>query len=277
MSSIFFRAWASICPTGIHNDLVVETDPSSLKEYDFRLCVTLHMYDKKGGFALRLRNLFGLFEDFFVHDACRDLIGIVGIATTSMSYPQIKTLSHKGAIYVEKRWSDPGNFVYTIWWTIWGMMARQLTNRPLTRIEANWERTRKTACKVTEVQRMVKERWTRDPDTKKYLELIGDLMELSLGTGYIDQQRFWRIIARVSPIIEEIRQTLLFLDNNGCFSRTGRDRNFFRGPCAPLSRKISESMYNAMVVHKFDIQESSEEWNGYLQLASHSKLLYSPA
>ena len=171
------------------------------------------MYDKKGGFALRLRNLFGLFEDFFVHDACRDVIGIVGMATTSMSYPQIKTLSHKGAIYVEKRWSDPGNFVYTVWWTIWGMMARQLTRRPLTRIQANWERTRRTACKVTEVQRMVRERWTRDPDTARYLELIGDLMELSLGTGYIDQQRYWRIIAKVSPIIEEIRQTLLFLDH----------------------------------------------------------------
>ena len=276
-TSIFFKAWASVCPTGIHDTLVIEADPSSSRRYDFRLRATLHMYDKKGGFAIRLRNLFGLFEDFFVHDACRDIIGIVGIATTSMSYPQIKALSHKGAIYVEKRWSDPGNFVYTIWWTIWGMMARQLARRPSTRIQANWEKTRRTASKVTEVQRMVKDRWTRDPDTARYLELIGDLMEVSLGAGYVDQPRFWRIIAQVSPIVEEIRQTLLFLDYNGSFSRTGRQRPFFRGPCAPLSRRISESMYNAMVVHKFDIQESSEVWNGFLQLASHSKLLYSPA
>ena len=124
---------------------------------------------------------------------------------------------------------------------------------------------------------MVKARWTRDPDTASYLELIGDLMELSLGTGYIDQQRYWRIIAQVSPIVEEIRQTLLYLDYNGSFSRTGRQRPFFRGPCAPLSRRISQSIYNAMVVHKFNIQESSEEWNSFLQVASHSKLLYSPA
>ena len=277
MTSIFFKAWASVCPKGIQDTLVIEVEPSKLRRYDHRLCVTLHMYDKKGGFAIRLRNLFGLFEDFFVHDASRDLIGIVGIATTSMSYPQIKALSHKGAIYFERRWSDPGNFIYTIWWTIWGMMAKQLSRRPATRIQANWEKTRTTASKVTEVQRMVRNRWTRDPDTAKWMELVGDLMEVSLGVGYIDQPRFWRIIAQVSPIIEEIRSTLLFLDNNGCFSRTGRHRPFFRGPCAPLSRRLAESMYNAMVVHKFEIKESSEEWSGYLQIASNNRLLYCPA
>ena len=277
MTSIFFKAWASVCPKGIQDTLIIEVDPSNLRQYNHRLCVTLHMYDKAGSFAIRLRHLFGLFEDFFVHDACRDLIGIVGIATASMSYPQIKALSHKGAIYFERRWSDPGNFIYTIWWTIWGMMAKQLSRRPATRIQANWEKTRTTASKVTEVQRMVRNRWTRDPDTAKWMELVGDLMEVSLGVGYIDQPRFWRIIAQVSPIIEEIRSTLLFLDNNGCFSRTGRHRPFFRGPCAPLSRRLAESMYNAMVVHKFEIKESSEEWSGYLQIASNNRLLYCPA
>ena len=94
-SSIFFKALASVCSTGIQAALVAEVDISNLRRYDHRLCTTLHMYDKKGGFAIRLRNLFGLFEDFFVQDACRQLIGIVGIATASMSYPQIKTTSYK--------------------------------------------------------------------------------------------------------------------------------------------------------------------------------------
>ena len=235
------------------------------------------MYDKSSGFAVRLRQLFGLFEDFIVHDACRDLIGIVGIATTSMSYPQIKAISHKGAIYFQKRWSDPGNFIYTVWWTIWGMMARQLSKRPVTRIQANWEKTQRTANKVLEVQRMVRARWTRNTESAKWLELIGDLMEVSLGTGYMDQQRYWRIISQVSPIVEEIRQTLNFLDHDGCFAKTGNPRPFFRGPCAPLSRRIAESMYNAMVVHKFGITESSEVWDGYLQIAYTNRLLYCPA
>ena len=157
------------------------------------------------------------------------------------------------------------------------LMARQLSKRPVTRIQGNWEKTQTTARSVMDVQRMVRTRWTRDPDTARWMELVGDLMEVSLGAGYIDQPRYWRIIAQVSPIVEEIRSTLLFLDNNGSFSRTGRHRPFFRGPCAPLSRKLAESMYNAMVVHKFNIKESSEVWSGFLQVASKNNLLYCPA
>ena len=156
------------------------------------------------------------------------------------------------------------------------MMARQLFQRPVTRRPSNWEDIQTTARRVLDVQRMVRNRWTCDPDTSRWLELIGDL-EVSLGAGYIDQPRYWSIIAQVSPIVEEIRSTLLFLDNNGSFSRTGRNRPFFRGPCAPLSRKLAVSIYNAMVVHKFQIDDSSDKWGGFLRVASENRLLYSPA
>ena len=92
---IFFRAWASVCPSAVAAS-IAQVVPSNLGLYNRRKCVTLHMYERKGEFEIPFRNLFNLFEDVFSHDACKNLIRIVGIATSSMSYVQIKTMSYKG-------------------------------------------------------------------------------------------------------------------------------------------------------------------------------------
>ena len=121
---------------------------------------------------------------------------------------------------------------------------------------------------------MVRERWSRGPDTSQWLELVGDLMEVGLGAGYIDQTRFWDIIAQVSPIIEAIRSILIFIDYHGSFARTGYPRSFFRGPCAPHTRKLAVAMYRGMLVHKLQIEDSSDARNGYLRVASENRLMY---
>ena len=124
-------------------------------------------------------------------------------------------MSYRGAIYHDRRWSDPGNFIYTIWWNLWSQMARHLQRRrPTRQLAKTIEEIRFIAGRVTDTQRMVRNRWTRDPDTTQWLELVGGLMEVALGAGYMDQPRYWCIIAQVSPVIEEIRSTFLFLDNS---------------------------------------------------------------
>ena len=99
-------------------------------------------------------------------------------------------------------------------------------------------------------------------------------MEFGLGAGYVDQPRFWNIIAEVSPNIEAIRSTLLFIDYHGSFARTGRPKPFFRGPCAPHTRKLAVAMFHGMLVHKFQIDDSSDVWTSYLRVASENRLMY---
>ncbi len=269
-----FEAWASVCPRA----LAIESSeivPLNSGSYHPRRCVTLHMYEKGREFEIPLRQLWNLFEEFFSSKACKDLIGIVGIAVRSMSFVQIKTMSYKGAVFYDNRWSDPGNFIYTIWWNIWGQMARYLQRRqPTSASSKSMEELRSVAGRVTDVQRMVRERWNREPDTSRWLELIGDLMELGLGAGHVDPDRFWNIIQGISPIICSIRSILTFVDQHGSFARTGKDRRLFRGPCAPHTRKFAVAMFHGMQVHKFNVTESSEVWVSYLIAASENRLQY---
>ena len=178
-----FEAWAAVCPRA----LAIESSeivPDYLGSYNPKRCVTLHMYEKRREFDIPLRLLWNLFEEFFSSEACKNLIGIVGIATRSMSFVQIKTMSYKGAVFHDNRWSDPGNFIYTVWWNIWGQMARYLQkHRPTRATSKSLDELRWIAGRVTDVQRMVRDRWKRDPDTSQWLELVGDLMELGLGVG----------------------------------------------------------------------------------------------
>eukprot|EP00959_Pyramimonas_sp_CCMP1952_P329243 6892925-Pyramimonas_sp.AAC.1 len=64
-------------------------------------------------------------------------------------------MSYKGAVFYDNRWSDPGNFIYTIWWNIWGQMARYLQRRqPTSASHKSVEELRSVAGRVTDVQRM---------------------------------------------------------------------------------------------------------------------------
>ena len=274
---IVFTVWSesrkSQLPMVSHSGL---TASSSEHAYDPRRCLTLHMYERRGEFASKLRRIFDQFEGFFSAPACKHLIGIVGMATSFMSYSQIKLLSYKGAVYIRGYWYDPGNFMYTLWWHIWAQFARHLQrrSRPSRASVLSESELRNVASRVTDIQRMVRQRWHREPDAPQWLELVGDLMELSLGLGYVDQERFWCLIKSISPIIDSIRDVVLFIDNHGPFSRIGRHGSFFIGSCAPCTRKLAVSMYHAMLVHRFNISESASAWPGYLEVASHNRLMY---
>ena len=121
---------------------------------------------------------------------------------------------------------------------------------------------------------MVCQRWPRDPDSKAWSELVGDLLEMALGCGYIDAPQYWRVIEAVSPVVLKIADIVQFIDCHGSFARTGTGSSFFRGAAAPYARKLSVSMYNAMIVQKFKIHDKQDCWIAFLEVATGNKLMY---
>eukprot|EP00959_Pyramimonas_sp_CCMP1952_P386968 8109735-Pyramimonas_sp.AAC.1 len=66
---------------------------------------------------------------------------------------------------------------------------------------------------------MVRTRWPRTDDTNHWLELHGDLLEMTLGVGYVDQDRYWGVIRVLSPILAKISDIVTFIDVHGAASR----------------------------------------------------------
>ena len=132
----------------------------------------------------------------------------------------------------------------------------------------------RVAGKWTTLQTMVCTRWPREDDGAHWLELFGDLLEMSLGCGYTDQQRYWGVIEVLSPILLEVSDIVTFIDTHGAASRVGRDHSFFRGGAAPYTRKLAVSMYHAMLVQRFRVGPEAKNWNDFLKVATHNMLMY---
>lgn len=238
--------------------------------YDHKRCLTLHMFDLQGEFRVHLPRLYDLFYDVFDKPGCRDTLGIIGLGATYLNWPQIKMLSYRGAVWNRGRWSDPGNFVYTLFWLLLGQMAHHVLRRrpPASRS------ARAVAVKWKTLQAMVRTRWPRDADTAHWLELYGDLLEMSLGCGYTDQERYWCVIEALSPILLGVSNIVAFIDAHGASSRVGNGNSFFRGGAAKYTRKLAVAMYNAMLVHKFRIGPLDKNYNEFLKVASRNRLMY---
>ena len=102
------------------------------------------------------------------------------------------------------------------------------------------------------------------------------MLEVALGCGYIDLERYWSVIAAVSPVVFKIREVVEHIDRRGAFARIGVDCRFFRGAAAPYARRLSVSMYNAMLVHKKRITREShgDVYSDFLHVASWNRLMY---
>jgi hypothetical protein len=237
--------------------------------YDPRRCLTLHMYDLNAEFKPHLNRLYDQFYNVFSEAGCRDTIGIIGLATTHICWPHIKMLSYRGAVWDRKRWFDPGNFVHTLFWLLLGQMAHHVLGR-----RGPSPNVRLVASKWKVLQKMVRTRWPRTHDTNHWLELHGDLLEMTLGVGYMDQDRYWGVIRALSPILAEISDIVTFIDVHGAASRVGRNGPFFRGGAAPYTRKLAVSMYHAMLVQKFSVGPDAQNWADFLNVASHHRLMY---
>ena len=238
--------------------------------WDPKRCLTLHMFDLQGEFRVHLPRLYDLFYNVFSKPGCRDTLSIIGLATTHLSWPRIKMLSYRGAVWDTGRWTDPGNFVYTLFWLLLGHMAHHVLRR-----RAPVSMSARVAGKWIQLQTMVRARWPREDDSARWLELFGDLLEMSLGCGYTDQERYWGVIEALSPILLEVSNIVTYIDDHGAAARVGNGNSFFRGSRAPYTRKLALSMYNAMLVQKFRVGPEAANWNAFLKVATRNMLMYS--
>ena len=267
IAHVVFTAWAAEAVRRLKADERLHIDS---RAYRPARCVTLHMYDLHGDFRCHMNSLYDMLWALFGKRGCKDMIGIIGVATTCMTLPEIKLLSYKGACYHRGYWSDPGNFVYYLFWLLLGQMAKHV--RKYSEVRENVL----IGDSVKKLQCMVRKRWPRDADSKQWCELVGDSLEMALGCGYIDEQRYWGVIADISPIIFKIREVVEHIDSRGAFARIGENYKFFRGSAAPYARKLSVSMYHAMLVHKYKItsQYSGNVYIGFLEVATFNRLMY---
>ena len=79
LKHLCFHAWRSCKEEELY------IDP---RAYAPSCCVTLHMYDLRGDFRCHLKQLYTMLWDLFSNPACKDMIGIIGVATTLMPFPE---------------------------------------------------------------------------------------------------------------------------------------------------------------------------------------------
>ena len=142
-------------------------------------CAVMHMLDGAGPFKRPLLELRGLLFEFFGKPECRTATRALQIAVTKMPWHAIKTMSYAGAVRDHRRWIDPGNFIYSVFWMLAGYMAANLRETS-TAVAAE---VRDAAAEFREVQKRAEERWPRAGNSPRLPELFGDLVELVLSSG----------------------------------------------------------------------------------------------
>ena len=140
----------------------------------------MHMLDGAGPFKRPLLELRGCLFEFFGKPECRTTTRALQIAVTKMPWHAIKTMSYAGAVRDRRRWIDPGNFIYSVFWMLAGYVAANLRETS-TAVAAE---VRDAAAEFREVQKRAEERWPRAGNSPRLAELFGDLVELVLSIGW---------------------------------------------------------------------------------------------
>ena len=180
-------------------------------------------------------------------------------------------MSYKGAVAVRGKsgwfYTDPGNFVYTLWWLLTGLAAKHHLKT----------HNDDVVCKAFRAcQGRLVARWPRQKDTPQLCEQIGDMVELVLACSYINDAKYWHLQTTLGPVIIKVREIVRFLDTNARFERMKVSGSFFDGMpsrCACVSR-LAQGMFSAMHVQKHDVDLSRAENLRFVTLAPELRLLY---
>ena len=233
----------------------------------------MHMLDGAGPFKRPLLKLRGLLFEFFGKPECRTTTRALQIAVTKMPWHAIKTMSYAGAVRDGRRWIDPGNFIYSVFWMLAGYAAANL------RDTSTAAEVRHAAAEFREMQKRARERWPRAGNSPELAELSGDLVELVLSIGYLCD-RLIDLNKELSKLVLKVKEIMHFLEYHAAFHR-GRSLSGspFTGPRAQYLQVVACTMWNAMQFHHFDIRDGDPQYCTYERLARRAGLLYkcSPA
>ena len=241
--------------------------------YNPRRCVGLHLYDIEGPFRPHLlsmrRTVLALFSDpDFGH-----LLRHWHYAATSMQFVSIKLLSYQGCILDQTRrgpypWIDPGNFVYSLFWHLLDFAASFVIQNERPEIHG-------AALVLKDVQEYVKARWPRADGSAQLAEVHGDLFEMALAFGYLDN-RFMPLVRMLSVPICHVRDIVSYVEAHGPFDRTGdtRARSPLSSPKAQHVTALANTIWCAMQVQHYGISNSHDQYRSYLEFAQRVNLMY---
>lgn len=252
----------------------VLVDRTETSEWNPRRCLLTHMYQQDSAFRKHLLHLRDRLLAATAHRAFRDFVGICATAIRDMDRFQIKTLSYQGAVAIRTsngwNFTDPGNFVYTLWWLLMGRACRHMLKH---RTESDVHET----CRAFgSIQKELLCRWPRRKDSPQLCETIGDIIECALAASYLDGTRYWHLQEELAPTIVKVREFVHFLDHHARRERMGVDGSFFASMssrCECASR-LAVAMFNAMHVQKYGVDMTVPRAAGFIALSRELMLLY---
>ena len=227
------------------------------------------MYSRNGPFRPHLIALRESVLALFQSDTFGKMLRYWTDAVNNMSTIEIKQRSYKGCIIDLKRknkWTDPGNFIYSLMWTLLGHAADFIIKR------ADGS---SPAAAFIAIQQQVHKRWPRKPDSARLAEIHGDMFEFLLACGYLHDADM-PIVHTLSVPICEIRGIVDYVEHHGAFDWT-RDSNARSPFCHPRSAWIQKTailLWNGMQVQYYGIVDGEQKWPGYRRAAETVNLTY---
>ena len=188
-----------------------------------------------------------------------------------------KPLNRKGCILDQRRrknnpypWTDPGNFAHPPFRKLLGFAASFVMGRQNERPEIHG-----AALVLKDVQEYVKARWPRADGSARLAELHGDLFEMSLALGYLDN-RDMPLVRMLSVPICHVRDIVSYVETQGPEDRT-RDIT----ATSPLSRPkaqhvtaMANTLWNAGQVQYYRVGAVHRKYPGYVEFARRAGLVY---
>ena len=148
----------------------------------------MHMYDRTSAFKVHLIELRTQLLDSIQSESFKTACGVLGMALLHMDFVQIKRLSYIGAI-VDRRgksltYTDPGNFIYTLWWCLTGLAVKHALRR------GRDGKMTKAFNGFLGIQKGLLARWPKQKDSPQLCELIGDFVEMMFACSYKNHERY---------------------------------------------------------------------------------------
>lgn len=235
-------------------------------------CLVCHLYDRQGSFAKHLVMLRGMLLSSVKTRAFRDMCGLVTVSLIDLDKVQIKRLSYQGAVAIKRgsgySYTDPGNFVYALWWLLNGSAAKHV-------LKQNPDDS--SSCRAyLWCMKTLRKRWPLQDDTPRQCERIGDIVEVVFAAAYLDAETYWHIQTVLGPIILKVAQFVHHLEHEARMERTRVPGSFFFGMpsrCSVTS-KLARAIWYAMHVQKYDVDLSIPKAAGFVNLCLELCLLY---
>ena len=124
-----------------------------------------------------------------------------------------------------------------------------------------------------EAQRRVQTRWPRKVDSKRWCELLGDMIEMALGIAYLHAEHE-DVIKTLSPVIYKVNDIVKYIKDHAPYDRNSA----FRAPTQIFKRctDFSEALIVCSSVHCVDKKhvESSSQLRNARMLAQRLNFQY---